>query len=254
VGDDIPILVAGELGEHQELWPGLLGRAARRIEALQSPLESPAGFVPSLYAPLIGLVLKLTAGKAVEGYSRINFNALPEAYIPKPRPLAELLFFPALLVGVLAVAAAGYMLFNANALTGALRGQAAANNQLVITLGGDVTKQRQALEAERDALQTQVGVKEARAEVLDSQLRGYASQKQDINDELGEVHKTPGGVTLSTVTHSGAMINVSGWGDSEQAVFTYARQLRSSGKWTLVVLTSMSTDDAQTAFTLTLSR
>ncbi len=90
VGDDIPLLVAGELGEHQEAWPELLGRAGRRIEALQPPLESPAGFIPYLYAPTIGLVLKETAGKALEGYSRVSVNMLPEIYIPKPRPLSEL--------------------------------------------------------------------------------------------------------------------------------------------------------------------
>ncbi|NLE95807.1 MAG: pilus assembly protein PilM, partial [Dehalococcoidia bacterium] len=152
VADDIPILVAGELGEQPDLWKGLLGRAERRIEALQPPLESPEGFVPSAYAPLIGLVLKQTAGKAIEGYSRVNFNALPEAYIPKPRPMSELLFFPALLVGVLAVAAVGYMVFNSMGLTDALRERAAANDQLVVTLNASVAKQRQALEAEKTAL------------------------------------------------------------------------------------------------------
>jgi len=252
IADDIPIFVAGELGEHQDLWKDLMGRAERRIEALPSPLDSPAGFAPSLYAPLTGLVLKETAGKAVEGYSRINFNMLPEVYIPKPRPLAELLFPPALLVGALAVAAAGYMLFNANSLTGALRAQEVANNQLVITLGADVTKQRQALEAERATLQAEASVKESRTEVLDSRLRGYASENQSINGDLGEAHRTPGGVNLSSITHSGSVVNVDGWGATEQSVFEYARQLRSSGRWTLVVLTDMSTDDVQTAFSLVL--
>jgi type IV pilus assembly protein PilM len=254
VSDAIPILVAGELAEHQELWPRLLGRAERRIGALQPPLESPTGFVPALYATTIGLALKQTAGKAAVGYSRINFNTLPEQFVPKPLPMAELLFPPALLVGVIAIAALGYMLFNANALTGALRDQAAANEQLATTLGTDVSRQRQALEAERATLLSGVGTAEARTEVLDSQLRAYAAQKQDMNGDLGETNRTPSGVYLDTINMSGDAVSLSGWGDSEQAVFSFARQLRTSGRWSLVVLSSMSTDEVQTAFSISLQK
>ena len=252
VADDVPILVAGELGQQPDLWKGLLGRAERRVEALQPPIESPEGFVPTVYAPLIGLVLKQTAGKALGGYSRVNFNALPEAYIPKPRPVSELLFFPALLVGVLAVAAVGYMVFNANGLTEALRERATANDRMVITLSADVSAKRRALEAERATLQAEATTNEARAEVLDSRLRGYASGNQDINGDLGEVNKTPGGVNLNSINHSGSVVAISGWGASEQAVFAYARQLRTSGRWNLVVITSMSVDDVETGFTIAL--
>ena len=252
VADDVPILVAGELGQQPDLWKGLLGRAERRVEALQPPIESPDGFVPTVYAPLIGLVLKQTAGKALGGYSRVNFNALPEAYIPKPRPVSELLFFPALLVGVLAVAAVGYMVFNSNALTEALRERATANDRMVITLNADVSAKRRALEAERATLQAEATAKEARAEVLDSRLRGYASGNQDINGDLGEVNKTPGGVNLNSINHSGSVVDISGWGANEQAVFAYARQLRTSGRWNLVVITSMSVDDVETGFTIAL--
>ena len=252
VSDDIPILVAGELGEQPDLWKGLLGRAERRIEALQPPLEGSEGFVPSVYAPLIGLVLKQTAGKSIEGYSRVNFNALPEAYIPKPRPLSELLFFPALLVGVLAVAAVGYMVFNSSGLTQALRERSAANDQMVINLSADVSAKRQALEAERATLQAEATANEARADELDGRLRGYASENQDINSDIGEVHRTPTGVNLSNINHSGSVVDLSGWGATEEAIFAYARQLRTSGRWSLVVITSMSAEDVQTAFTIEL--
>lgn len=252
VSDDIPIFVAGELAEHTDLWKDLLGRVERRVEALPTPLESPAGFTASLYAPTIGLVLKQTGGKAAEGYSRINLNALPEAYIPKPRPLSELLFLPALLVGVLAVGAVGYMVFNADALTGALRERAAANEQLMAALSKDVVRQRQELEAQRTALQAEVNIKEARAEALDTQLRSYASQNQEMNSDLGEVNKTPAGVNLETITYGGAVINVTGSGATESAVFAYARQLRSSGKWTLVVIDSLSAEGVRTSFSMVL--
>jgi type IV pilus assembly protein PilM len=254
LADDVPILVAGELGERTDLWQGLLGRIERRVEALQSPLEAPAQFSPFLYAPLIGLALKQTQGKASEGFSRINFNALPEAFIPKPRPISELLFPPALLVGALAVAALGYMVFNAHALTSALRDRAEANNQLVTTLGAEVSRQRQSLEAEKAKLQADAAAREARASALDDQLRSFSASKTEMNGDLGEIHRTPGGVHLNTITYGSTSSTVTGWGESESAVFAYARQLRNSGKFTLVVLTSMTTEDVQTAFTLALTK
>ncbi len=252
VSDDIPLIVAGELGEQQDEWQDLRGRAERRIEALRPPLESPEGFAPPLYAPTIGLALKQTAGKAAESYSRINFNTLPETYIPQPRPLAELLFPPALLVGVLAVAAMGYMVFNANALTDALRDRAAANTQLATSVSAEITARRSALEEEVSSLTAQVGASEARAETLDNRLRSFTNQEQALNTDLGEAHRTPAGVNLGSISHSGSVVNVSGWGAGEQPVFNYARQLRASGRWSLVVLTSMSSADVQTAFTMVL--
>jgi len=199
-------------------------------------------------------VLKETAGKAVEGYSRINFNALPEAYIPKPRPLSELLYPPALLVGILAVAAVGYLLFNSMGLTDALRERAAANDQLVVTLNASVAKQRQALEAEKTALSGKVTVAEARADALDARMRAYGEDKQDINNDLGQIHSTPGGVNLGSISHSGSMASVDGWGADEKAVFAYARQLRATGRWSLVTIDSMSEDGIQTAFSISLYR
>lgn len=252
VPDDVPILVAGDLGQQQDLWQGLLGRVERRVATLQPPVESPEGFVPSLYAHTVGLVLKQTAGRAAEGYSRINLNALPEVYIPKPRPMSQLLFPPALLVGALAIAAVGYMLFTTQAFTQALRDRAEANNQLVTSLGAQITTERKVLEQQRDSLSADATRREARAETLDSRLRSFAEQEQQLNADLGEIHRTPSGVNLDTISYGGSVANLNGWGDSESAVFNYARQLRASGKFTLVVITSMRTDDVQTAFEMVL--
>ena len=253
VSDDIPIFVAGELGERKDDWKNLLGRVERRVEALPTPLESPSGFNPSLYATCIGLALKQTGGKSAEGYSRINFNALPEAYIPKPRPLSELLFPPAVLVGALAVAAVGYLVFNADALTGALRERAAANEQLILTLNAQTIGKQQQLQADRAALVTQVDAREARADALDNQLRAFASQRDETNDALNEINRTPSYVYLNSIVHSGSSISVTGWGNTEQAVFGYARQLRATGKWSLVVLSSLSSGETKTAFSLVLN-
>ncbi len=107
LSDDIPLLVAGELGDAQDSWNKLLGRVARHVEPIETPVESPTGFLPYLHAPTIGLALKETAAKGASAYCRINFNALPDVYQPKPRPVTEMLYPPVLIGGIAAVVLGG---------------------------------------------------------------------------------------------------------------------------------------------------
>jgi Tfp pilus assembly protein PilN len=143
--------------------------------------------------------------------------------------------------------------FNADALTGALRERAAAYEQLILTLNAQTIGKQQQLQADRAALVTQVDAREARADALDNQLRAFASQRNETNDALNEINRTPSYVYLSSIVHSGSSISVTGWGNTEQAVFGYARQLRATGKWSLVVLASLSSGETKTAFSLVLN-
>ncbi len=136
--------------------------------------------------------------------------------------------------------------------TEALREESSATSEFAASLGAQVSAQRQALEQERDSLVPETAAKESIAAVLDSQLRSYGTLKDDINGDLGEVHKTPAGIDLDVLNHGGSVVDVTGWGADENAVFAYARQLRSSGRFSLVVLTNTNIDGIKTAFSLVL--
>ncbi|MCK5213568.1 MAG: pilus assembly protein PilM, partial [Dehalococcoidia bacterium] len=99
ISDTIPILIAGQPADEPDLWPKLLGHVERRIELVQSPVDDAEGFASHSHLPTIGLALKDSSGKTTP-YSRINFNALPSVYQPKPRPLAELLYPPVLVASI----------------------------------------------------------------------------------------------------------------------------------------------------------
>jgi hypothetical protein len=58
-------------------------------------------------------------------------------------------------------------------------------------------------------------------------------------------------VNLGTVTHSGDTVNVTGSATGEDAVFRYAKDLRASGRFTLVVITRI---DGDGNFTLRLTK
>jgi len=249
IGDDIPILLGGLLADEPDLWPEMLGRVERRVEAAATPLEDVDAFSPQAYMPLIGLALKETVGKTATPYSRINFNALPEAYQPKPRPLSELLYPPVLVAGIAALAFGGYILYNTWNHTQALSDESVARSELAMSLGTELTGRKQALEEQRDSLTGHSQSRETRAASLEGEVRRYDTTKDRINGDLGEIHRTPAGVDLDMVNHSISVVDVSGWGDSETAVFSFARQLRSSGRFSQVVITSMSVDGIETWFT-----
>jgi len=252
ISDEIPILLAGELGAHPESWKDLLGRAERRVELMPMPVESPEGFAPHLFAPLVGLVLKETAGKTATAYLRVNFNALPQALRPKPTPIGQLLYLPFLVAVIIALVAAGYLILSTRGLTVALRDTSTAKSDLAVMLGAEMSGKRQALEKERDSLTTQVKASEAQSSVLELHLRSYRETKDNVNGDLGEIHKTPAGVDLATIDHSGSVVDVTGWGSTEKAVFDYARQLRSSGRFSQVVVIGTWVDDVQTGFSFVL--
>ncbi len=252
ISDEIPILLSGELGDHPESWKDLLGRAERRVEIMPMPVESPDGFAAHLFAPLVGLALKETAGKTATAYLRVNFNALPQALRPKPTPLGQLLYFPFAIAAIIALVAAGYMIMSTRALTVALRETSDAKSQLAVLLGAEITGKRQTLEKERDSLTTQVQASEAQAKVRDLHLQSQKTTKDEVNGDLGEVHKTPAGVDLATMDHTGSVVAVTGWGSTEKAVFDYARQLRASGRFSQVVVIGTWVDDVQTGFSFML--
>ncbi len=250
--DDMPIFVAGQLTDRPELWKEMLGMVERRVDALPSPLEDTEGLSGSGQAVLVGLALKETAGRDARLYLHIDFNALPERYKPKRTPLADLLYIPALVIGIGAVVAAGYVLYLTNARTEALREQAAAKSELAASLGSGITERRATLEEEHATLAVEAEEAESVAQALDSQLRGYETRKAAINDDLGKIHSTPAGVHVGSISHGGDVVNVSGRAATESAVFQYARQLRGTGNFSQTVITSMSFDDYQTAFSMVL--
>lgn len=237
--DEAPLLLSGQLGQRDDLWEQLRGRRDRRVEALVPPTDNVDGFTPSDYATCIGLVLKESSGKGGFAYSAINLNLLPSVYKPAPTPVSQLLYPPFLLVAIAAVAFGAYMLMVTREHTEALREEYTVTSELAATMSAEKSAEVDALEARIGELNTQVSAQEGRAEALEKLARSFEVDKAEINGDIGEIHSMPAGVSVTNVNHGTAVVNISGAGSTEQAVFTYARQLRSSGRFELVVLSSI---------------
>lgn len=247
----VPLLVSGELAEQQDAWKLLTGRLERPTQTLPSPMETPKGFPASQYMTNIGLALKEVpvSKKEAVAYLLVNFNALPEVYIPKPRPISEVLFVPVIIAGIALVTLGVFANITALEHTPYLRAELANINQMTIS------KHAQA----RDviALSKQVSSLEATAAAFATTLDNFTSGRDEINDDLGQINSfLPGAQEdrLLSVTHSSDTLTVKGLFSDKDAVFRYAEDLRATGRFTLAVITEMHTEEHRLGFTLLLTK
>ena len=248
----VPLLVCGELAEQQDTWKLLTGRVERPVQVLPSPLETPKDFPASQYMTNIGLALKEVGGKETIAYSLVDFNVLPEVYRPKPRPISEVLFMPVIIAGIALIALGAFAYLNASEYTNELRANLANISQTVATMRAESAAQAK----EISALAEQVPPLEETADAFDIMVDGFRTGRDEIIGDLGQVNKVPGTIDLQHISHKSNTLTVQGRGDDEDAVFSYAKDLRASGRFALVVISKMGQDEENpgVGFTLELTK
>lgn len=255
---NVPVMVSGEAAQWENLWEILRGRQNRPVQVLPSLMEKKDGFPHVQYMTNIGLALKevLTQERGATAYSRINFNALPEVYLPKRLPLSAVLLWPAIIVCLALVAVGLWLNLRVSSQNEALSVDLAVLNQWaseqkisaadITTLSGQVT----AVEGQRNALQ--------------STLSGAADNRDRFNASLNNENERadraaienclPLGMDLPSVSISGNYITVSGIARYQDDVFTYARSLGECGRFTSVLITNLSLSEDKIAFNLVLTK
>jgi imidazolonepropionase-like amidohydrolase len=126
----------------------------------------------------------------------------------------------------------------------ALRSELAAINEMAASR--HVTAQDIA------SLRGQVSSAEGTRDAFKATLSNFRTARDTINLDLSEINSafSSGAVTLSSVSYSGSSITITGTGNSEDAVFSCAKELRASGRFSLVVINSIN-DKGSFTFTLT---
>jgi len=249
----VPLFVSGELAGWEDTWKLITGRWEHPVQALPAAMEASEGLPACQYATNIGLVLKEVAGNDAIAYSRVKFNALPEAYRPKRTPVSQLLFPPVLIVGIALVAYMAYLSINAVSYTSALRAEWASISQIVVSRQAEAQAQARAQTEEIEALTEQVSSREETADAFTTTFRQFAAGRDEINGDLGQINELPGTIDLLKVSGNTEAMTVTGRGADALAVFRYARQLRASGRFGLLVITDMHQEELQTGFTLLLT-
>jgi hypothetical protein len=221
----VPVFVCGDLAEAPETWQSVVGQSGYSVSPLPSPVEPPEGFNPNEFIVNIGLALKeLLSEKEEANFSLVNFNALPEAYLPEHFSIVRVLIPVGIVIGI-GLIILGVILIQNN------RADIAALQSEVIFTETHVNQEKSQIAA----LKAQVGPVEATATELNDRIitmeRNRASVYQDI-DEIITLAKD--NVQLSTISHGGGSISVRGTAPSVGLIYDYARELRDSTRFSRV--------------------
>ena len=237
----VPIFVCGDLAEVPEAWPSLVGQGYS-VSVLAPPVELPEGFNPNEFMVNIGLALKeLLPEKEEANFSLVNFNALPEAYLPEHFSIVRVLVPVGIAVGIGLVVLMGILVLQNRANIETL------TSQLTVAESGVVQQQSEVAQ-----LRAQVQSTQGAADVLHNRLTTLQEARAVILKDLREIHKLAADkVNLGAVNHKGGSVTVTGIAPDVDDIFSYARALRNSGRFSSVWITSITKGGKAFNFALT---
>jgi type IV pilus assembly protein PilM len=246
----VPILVSGDLAGQDSEKTSLAGPRERPVRNLESPLVGLEGFDPGRYTTCMGLALKeilLTESGAVSN-SVVNYNVLPEVYQVRKRPLTEVLWVPTVLVGVVLIGMGTWGIIFLKGENSDLAAQRDSINRTMVD--------QKVSKADLDALTAQVGAAEAPAASLKSLLDSLDAGRISITTDLGLIQEyaTDSGVSLDSVSTTTKGIDISGSADTEDEVFNYGWLLQKSGRFSTVMIPSISASEGVVQFSMVLTK
>ncbi len=220
----VPMFVSGDLVQAPESWPSLAGKLNCPVSILSAPLEYPANFDPNEYMVNIGLALKeLLPGKKDANFSLVNFNALPEVYLPKPIRLSNIL----VPVGVVVVA--GLLVYMGLLVSHKADDNSVLRSQLTSAESRVTEEQRKIVTLQEQVNQVEANISpvQARTNILDTTLISLKAGREQVDGELTEIIALlPESINLTEVNYEGESVTIRGIAPGEDYIFTYARALR----------------------------
>jgi type IV pilus assembly protein PilM len=250
----VPIFVSGDLAAAPDAWQSLGGPAGYPVSALPSPMELFEGFDASQFMVNIGLALKqLPLDKEKANFSIVNFNALPQAEKPKKKVSPASILLPIVIVlGIGAVFYMYNMVRNADARNDLVRSQ-------LELAQAQIPQQQKAIDALKEEIaevEPQTEPIESEAAVFNTRFSNITEVRNQVDQDLTQiVHLTPEEVALiyggdeivgydspiseATIDYVVDRVTVVGESQELSAIFQYAKDLRSSGRFSRVVISSI---------------
>jgi len=245
---DTPIFCSGELAQEPEACQSLASELKYPVLPLSSPLEGPEELAQDQYIVNIGLALKeLSLPKAEANLSLVNLNALPDVYKPTPISLTKTVILPGMIIIAIGLLVPLFMrVQDAAADTVSLRDE--LNNI------GQLIEQRQAQRQEIAGLQTEVERVEASRGIFSAAVDYIEDRRYIVNGDLeAATSALPDTIDLGEVSHTGEGLTISGAAPSETEILAYAKELRATGRFSEVIISSILRTDGEMDFGLTLN-
>ena len=221
------------------------------VMVVKPALNYKAIFNPTQYMVNVGLALK---GKPAEAagklYSMIDFNALPEAYRTPPFNWGRVLMPVGAVVAISGLAYGVLMLNSLRTDTSSLNRQYNDLQAQLTNIRADNKKTQDSINTQKTAAATLSG----QAEALQNQITGLQQDKTFFDDTLTTfktdldntdkdmreiVSDLPSGINITGIQYIAGDITVNGVAASQSLVLTYARSLRSGGRFASVTVSSV---------------
>jgi len=224
----VPMFVCGDLAQSPENWQSLSGKLNCPVSILPSPVESPESFNPSEFMANIGLAFKeLSPEKGEASVSLVNFNALPQMYLPKAVPLSAFLAPICIIIGAGILVYMGFMLRNSMAQNDILRSELASTEDRVLQERVEIatlTEQVSQMEAEL----TPIG---ERAAVFENTFDFLGDGRALVDNHMDDIVRLlPQDAGFIEINHEDEVVTIGGLvakeADAEEDIFAYARGLR----------------------------
>jgi len=242
----VPVFFCGDLAEMPDTWQSVVGsKSSYSMATLPSPVELPEGFNPNEFMVNIGLALKELLPEDEEAnFSIVNFNALPEAYLPEHVSIVRIL------VPVGAVVCIGLIIFGV-IFTQNNSAYIEELNQELTVAKNNAYQQQGAI----SALKAKVGPLEATASELNIRSSVLQRGRAAVHEDVTEIIKlAPEKITLGSVNYGAASTSVNGAASDEDAIFSYARNLEDSGRFSSVWIATITQSGTAFGFTLSLTK
>ena len=241
----VPVFICGDLAEAPDTWQSLVDQSGYTVSALPSPVEAPEGFNPNEFMVNIGLALReMRIEKEEANFSLVNFNALPEVYLPPGFSIVRVLLPVVTVIGIGLIILAVILILNNRANIEALTSE-------VTVAESSVSQQR----GQIDKLNAQIPPVEATADELDGRAttmeRGRASIYLDLREivDLADVQ-----ISLTKVAHGGSSITVGGTAPNVGLLYEYARDLRESPRFSKVWVSPVRGSKGSFSFEFSLTK
>jgi len=233
-----PVFVSGDLAAAPESWPLFSGTEGTSVSELPSPMQAPEGFDASQFIVNIGLSLKKLSLEKEGSFSLVNLNALPESEKPKGISLSRILTPIGIIIGIGLVFWLWLQVQDIRTENEALRSQVEINQALIPPQQDAIA----ALTEEIAALEPKIAPLETKTAVFEDTFTSLGETRSRVDQDLSSaVALLPEDVYLEDINHNIDRLTIRGTASTEEDVLQYARNLRSSGRYQLVVISSIET-------------
>lgn len=243
----VPVYVCGDLAEKPETWQSVVSQAAYPVSVLPSPVPLPEGFNWNEFTVNIGLALKdLRREKEGVSFSIVNFNALPQAYVPPRFSISRVAVSVAAVIGIGAIALGAILIMTTRNEVASLRAEVTLAETSVAGLQSQIS-----------LLSTQVTSAKAIADELNARYSEMERARAATYLDVKEINNlATGKVTLGSIDYRGSLITLGGSAPNVGLIYRYARAITDSARfeaWKIWVSPVSGSAGAFT-FTLTLTR